>query len=125
MPARQPQPPSGSDREYLAGLEKGLAVIEAFAGEGAPLSVARAAELTGLSRASARRCLRTLQMLGYAEHDQKAYRLAPRALRLGYAYLASTHLARIVQPIIEIACERTRHSVSVAVLDDSRTHHVR
>lgn len=120
MPARQPQPPSGSDREYLAGLEKGLAVIEAFAGEGAPLTVARAAELTGLSRASARRCLRTLQMLGYAEHDQKTFRLAPRALRLGYAYLASTHLARIVQPIIEIACERTRHSVSVAVLDDSR-----
>ncbi|HEU5017228.1 MAG TPA: IclR family transcriptional regulator C-terminal domain-containing protein [Pseudolabrys sp.] len=120
MPPLRKQLLPETDKEYVAGLQKGLSVIEAFAVERAPLTVARAAELAGISRASARRCLRTLQALGYAEHDGKLFQLAPRALRLGYAYLASTHLARIVQPVIEIACERTRHSISVALLDDTR-----
>lgn len=34
--------------------------------------------------------------------------------------MASTPLARVVQPVIEAASERTRHSVSVGVLDDTR-----
>ncbi|HEY6024749.1 MAG TPA: IclR family transcriptional regulator C-terminal domain-containing protein [Pseudolabrys sp.] len=112
--------PSRIDREYLAGLEKGLAVIEAFSAEQGALNVARAAELAGISRASARRCLRTLAVLGYAQHDGKRFRLAPRALRLGHAYLASTALAKIVQPVIEATSERTKHSISVGLLDDTR-----
>lgn len=117
---RDPTSNADLDREYIAGLEKGLAVIEAFAGKQGPVSVSEAAELANLSRASARRCLRTLEQLGYAEHDGKYFRLAPRALRLGHAYLVSTPLVRIAQPLIEAASERTRRSVSVAVLDSNR-----
>ena len=117
-------PPSATpidlDREYIAGLEKGLAVVEAFADKQGPITVSEAAEFANLSRASARRCLRTLEQLGYAEHDGKHFRLAPRALRLGHAYLSSTPLARIAQPVIEAASERTHRSVSIAVLDASR-----
>lgn len=109
-----------ADREYIAGLEKGLAVIEAFADKQGRVTVSEAAEFANVSRASARRCLRTLEQLGYAEHDGKYFRLAPRALRLGHAYLASTPLVRIAQPLIEAASERTRRSVSVAVLDGNR-----
>ena len=39
---------------------------------------------------------------------------------MGHAYLASTPLVRIAQPIIEAASERTRRSVSIAVLDGNR-----
>jgi IclR family pca regulon transcriptional regulator len=109
-----------NDREYIGGLEKGLAVVEAFADKQRPITVTEAAEFANVSRASARRCLRTLEQLGYAEHDGKYFRLAPRALRLGHAYLASTPLVRIAQPIIEAASERTRRSVSIAVLDVNR-----
>jgi IclR family pca regulon transcriptional regulator len=108
------------DREYMAGLEKGLAVVEAFADQQRPITVTEAAEFANVSRASARRCLRTLEQLGYAERDGRHFRLSPRALRLGHAYLASTPLVRIAQPIIESTCERTRRSISIAVLDFNR-----
>jgi IclR family transcriptional regulator, pca regulon regulatory protein len=120
MKTRRKTSPPRIDREYLAGLEKGLSIIEAFSADEGGLNVARAAELAGISRASARRCLRTLQLLGYAEHDGKRFRLAPRALRLGHAYLASTPLARVIQPVIEAASERTKHSMSVGLLDDTQ-----
>lgn len=105
------------DREYVAGLEKGLSIIEAFSRRQSALTVSEASELAGISRAAARRCLRTLQHLGYADYDGKYYRLAPRALRLGHAYVMSNPLPRFVQPIIEATSERTQRSITVAVLD--------
>ena len=117
-PTRPARPANAaSDREYVAGLEKGLAVIEAFERRQSALTVTEASELAGLSRAAARRCLRTLQRLGYADSDGKYYRLAPSVLRLGHAYVTSNALPRFVQPIIEAASERTQRSMSVAVLD--------
>ncbi len=110
---RQPE----ADGEYMAGLAKGLAVLEAFGARQSRLSLSEACEIAGVSRAAGRRCLRTLQRLGYAEHDGKYFQLAPRVLRLGHAYLVSAALTRVVQPIIETTCERIRHSMSAAVLD--------
>jgi IclR family pca regulon transcriptional regulator len=108
---------SSDDKEYVAGLEKGLSVIEAFGIMNRPLTLSEAAEITGHSRASARRSLLTLQRLGYVESDGKLFRLAPRVLRLGYAYVTSTTTSKIVQPILESISERTHESSSVAVLD--------
>jgi IclR family pca regulon transcriptional regulator len=110
---------NAADTEYIAGLEKGLAVIEAFSQQQPALTVTEASEAAGLSRAAARRCLLTLQRLGYAEYDGKYYRLLPRVLRLGHAYVNSSPLPRFVQPIIEATSERTQHSMSVAVLDEA------
>jgi IclR family pca regulon transcriptional regulator len=108
---------SSDDKEYVASLEKGLSVIEAFGIMNRPLTLSEAAEITGHSRASARRSLLTLQRLGYVESDGKLFRLAPRVLRLGYAYVTSTATSKIVQPILESISERTHESSSVAVLD--------
>ena len=66
---------------------RGLAVIRAFGS--APLSIAEAGRLTGMSRAAARRCLHTLAVLGYVDGGSGSYRLAPKVLSLGYAYLHS------------------------------------
>ena len=112
---------TASNREYIAGLEKGLATIEAFSNGRERLSVTEAAESVGLSRAAARRCLLTLEHLGYAEYDGKYFRLAPRALRLGHAYISSNILARLVQPVIEATSERLGESMAAAVLDDTST----
>ena len=48
-----------------------------------------------------RRSLLTLQALGYVASDGKHFRLTPRILSLGYAYLASTPLTRVLQPALE------------------------
>jgi IclR family transcriptional regulator, pca regulon regulatory protein len=105
------------ERDVVAGLEKGLAVIEAF-GEAQPrLTLTAVARQTGLTRAAARRYLLTLVRNRYAEFDGKFFSLTPRVLRLGYAYLSSTALPARIQPFLEEISEKTGESSSAAVLD--------
>jgi IclR family transcriptional regulator, pca regulon regulatory protein len=103
--------------DIINGLVKGLAVIEAFDEEHARLSITDVAQLTGLERATARRCLLTLTSLGYASYDGKFFMLTPRVLRLGHSYLAATPLPRIVQPFLERLSATTGESASASVLD--------
>lgn len=110
-------PRTPADKEYVAGLEKGLAIIEAFGLHKGRLTLTEAAAITGHTRASSRRSLLTLQRLGYVEWDGKYFTLAPRTLRLGHAYVTSNALCRLVQPVLEATTERTREPSSVAVLD--------
>ena len=107
------------DKDYVAGLEKGLAIIEAFGLRHGPLTLSEAADVTGHSRAAARRSMLTLQKLGYVESDGRYFRLAPRTLRLGHAYVTSNSLSKQVQPILESLSERTQESSSFAVQDNT------
>ena len=106
-----------ADRDRMAALEKGLAVIACFDASRPRMAIADVARATGLTRAAARRCLLTLAGLGYAAFDGKYFTLTPRVLRLGYAWLASTALPQLVQPFLERLSEATHESCSAAVLD--------
>ncbi len=99
------------------GLEKGLAIIEAFGMSRGPLTLTEAADITGHTKAAVRRSLLTLCELGYVVQSGRQFRLAPRSLRLGRAYVASDPLSKVAQPILEMTSERTRESASIAVLD--------
>jgi IclR family pca regulon transcriptional regulator len=107
--------PSG--RDLIAGLSRGLQVIEAFDRDHPRLSIADVARLTGLGRAAARRYLLTLVKDAYAAFDGKYYSLTPRVLRLGYSYLAATPLPRLVQPFLERVSDATEESSSASVLE--------
>ncbi len=106
------------DRDIVGGLERGLAVIEAFDERRVRLSLSEVAQITGLTRAAARRYLLTLTKLGYAESDGKFFSLTPKILRLGYAYLSSMTLPSRVQPFLERISDQLHESSSAAVLDD-------
>nr|MDP2190406.1 IclR family transcriptional regulator C-terminal domain-containing protein [Rhodoferax sp.] len=108
---------SNEEKEYILGLEKGLSIIEAFGLKKSPLTLSEAAEITGHTKAATRRCLLTLVKLGYATQEGRHFSLAPRALRLGHAYVLSIPLTRVAQPILELTSERTQESSSLAVLD--------
>ncbi len=114
MPARRS---AQSNPDFIAGLGKGLGVIECFDDEHAQLTIAGVAARTGLSRAAARRCLLTLQQLGYVDYDSNLFRLTPRVLRLGYAYIASSELPQIIQPHLERLSGQIRESCSASILD--------
>ena len=103
--------------DIIQGLAKGLAVIEVFDAAHARLSITDVAELTGLERATARRCLLTLTRLGYASYDGKFFMLTPRVLRLGHSYLAATPLPGVIQPFLERLTAATGESASASVLD--------
>ncbi|MFA7556221.1 MAG: IclR family transcriptional regulator C-terminal domain-containing protein [Hydrogenophaga sp.] len=105
------------EKEYVMGLEKGLTIIEAFGHRKAPMTLTQAAEITGHTKASVRRCLLTLCKLGYVAQTGRQFQLAPRALRLGHAYVSSDPLTKVAQPILEMTSERTKESASLAVLD--------
>jgi IclR family pca regulon transcriptional regulator len=106
-----------TERDFILGLKKGLAVIECFDDEHERLTSADVAAKTGLSRAAARRCLLTLHKLGYAHYDGKLFALAPRVLRLGYAYLLSASLPQLLQPFLEHLSEQVHESCSAAIVE--------
>ena len=108
-----------AERDLIAGLEKGLSVIEAFDETRPRLSVSDVARITGLTRAAARRYLLTLTKLGYAAFDGKSFSLMPRILRLGHAYLSSTGLPALLQPYLEQVSAATQESCSAAIIDDT------
>ena len=64
-----------------------------------------------------RRTLYTLVKLGYAEMDDRLFRLTPRVLQLAGAYLASNAISDIVQPALERLSGEIGEACSAAVLD--------
>ncbi|MGR9202294.1 IclR family transcriptional regulator domain-containing protein [Rhizobium leguminosarum] len=112
------------ERDVMGGLAKGLKVIEAFSLERPRLSITDASALTGLDRATARRCLLTLSAAGYAAYDGKFFSLTPRVLRLGTGCLATMSLPRIVQPFLDQLSERIHQSSSVSILDETEIVYV-
>ncbi|RYF16753.1 MAG: IclR family transcriptional regulator [Comamonadaceae bacterium] len=103
--------------DYIAGMAKGLAVLESFDTERQRLNATLAAERAGLTRAAARRHLLTLSHLGYLETDGSWFWLAPKVLRFSGSYLASARLPRVAQPTLNRLAAQTGESFSVVVLD--------
>jgi IclR family transcriptional regulator, pca regulon regulatory protein len=112
VPVRAPREP-----HFVQSLERGLNVITAFGPETAELTLSDVARATGLTRAAARRFLLTLVDLGYMRFDGKLFRLAPKVLSLGYAYLSSLSLPGIAEPHLEWLVAEVHESSSMSVLD--------
>jgi IclR family pca regulon transcriptional regulator len=107
------------DRDFVASLEKGLAVLTSFGRDAAKLTLSEVARRTGSSPASARRSLHTLHVLGYVDSDGKRFWVTPRALLLARAYLSSRPTPQLAQPLLDALSERTHESASLGkLLDD-------
>lgn len=109
--------PDIAHADFIAGLAKGLAVLECFDTERQRLNATLAAQRAGLTRAAARRHLLTLAHLGYLESDGQYFWLTPKVLRLSGSYLASARLPRTVLPTLQRLSQMTGLSCSAAVLD--------
>lgn len=117
-PPEEPSALAGPQaRDLIAGLDKGLQVIEAFDQDRARLTITEVAERTGLTRAAARRYLITLVHLGYAQQHDKVFALTPKVLRLGQSYLHSARLPRIVQPLLYRLAYALGEAASAGVLE--------
>jgi IclR family transcriptional regulator, pca regulon regulatory protein len=114
-PTHAPAPEG--DPYFMESLARGLSVIRAFGDGRTRLSGAEVAAITGLSRASARRCLHTLTVLGYATAHNSVYALTPAVLALAQAYLGADSLASLAQPILDRVSEEIQEATAVVVLD--------
>ncbi|HKE81340.1 MAG TPA: IclR family transcriptional regulator C-terminal domain-containing protein [Solirubrobacteraceae bacterium] len=103
--------------QSLQSLERGIAVIQVFSRERPALTLSEVARLTGITRATARRILLTLEEVGHVRSDGRLFSLTPRVLSLGWAYLSSLNLWETAQPMMEDLAQRTNESCSAATLD--------
>ena len=112
------------DGDFVQSLERGLSVIRAFDAEHPKLTLSEVATSTGLSRAAARRFLRTLVQLGYMRSDGSRFSLRPKILELGYAYLSSLTLPEVAMPHLEQLVEQVHESSSVCELDGNEVIYI-
>ena len=103
--------------DLVAGLGRGLAVIESFDDEHSRMTIAEVGVRTGIPRTAARRHLLSLCHYGYAATDGKRFWLEPRVLRLGQSYLDAARVPRLVRPFIQHLSMATGETVNVSVLD--------
>jgi len=111
-------------RDQITSLARGLAVIRAFSGHDEHMTLAEIARIVDLPRATVRRCLLTLEALGYVEARDKFFRLAPQVLTLAQAYLSSSLLPRVASPFLERLSEQLGESCSVSVLHGDQVIYV-
>lgn len=64
----------------MTTLAKGLAVLDAFGKQRRAMTLSDAAAVADLSRATARRVLRTLAKLGYVVQEGRAFSLTPQRI---------------------------------------------
>lgn len=107
--------PDGST--YVQSLARGLAVIRAFNASRPRQSLSDVARATGMTRASARRFLLTLETEGYVRARDGMFELTPRVLELGFSYLSAQSLPEVAQPHLEALSHATGESSSASVLD--------
>ena len=101
----------------MGGLAKGLAVIRAFGRDHAALSLSDIARSARIPAATARRCLLTLEELGYVTRSGRDFLLRPRVLELGAAYLESMDIEQITKTYLEELARATADSAALCVLD--------
>ena len=92
-------------------------MIQVFSASHPSLTLSDVARLTGITRATARRILLTLEKLGHVRSDGRQFSLTPRVLSLGWAYLSSLNIWEAAQPLMLELSERTGESCSIATLD--------
>jgi IclR family pca regulon transcriptional regulator len=107
------------DSGYSQSLERGLAVLSAFASGRPQLGISELARELTLSRSTVHRYVVTLAALGYLEQDPstRRYRLGPRVLDLGFAAVSSMELREISAPHLQRLSDDTGHTVNMAILD--------
>lgn len=106
------------DPDFMTSLARGLAVIRVFNDmDHRRLTIADVGRLTGLSRGVARRCLHTLQKLGYVASEGRLFFLQPKVLTLGYAYAKTGSFPLAAQPILDFVSSRLHQTSVLAIID--------
>lgn len=106
-----------AEGDFVQTLAKGLSVLTAFSRENPAMTLSDVARMAGLSKPSARRLLLTLQVLGYVSSHAGKFRLTPKVLDLGAAYLSSADLPAIVDPFLAELNDYVQEACSVGVFD--------
>ena len=112
---------SPADLLFNQSLEKGLAVLSAFNSRRRTMTLAEAAAAAGISKSSAQRMVHTLEVLGLVrkQAQTRRYELTPRALQIGFAYLAADALIELANPFVAELARVTGETCNLTEPDGS------
>ncbi|HEY3696480.1 IclR family transcriptional regulator domain-containing protein [Phenylobacterium sp.] len=122
--SRPPSEAEGLDRwtgdpSFMLSLARGLLVLDVIAkARGRPVSVTQLANLTGLSRPTARRCLYTLDAIGYVQKATDGGAPGPRLAALASSYLSSSPLLSGHEPVLTRLRDVTKQTVIFGTFQD-------
>jgi IclR family pca regulon transcriptional regulator len=109
----------GTGPDFIEALARGLDVLGCFSAERPAMSLSEVAAQVGLARPTARRLLLTLEELGFVRSTGGQFRLTPRVLTLGMAYIGALGLWDVARPHLAELVAATGESSSMAQLDGS------
>jgi IclR family transcriptional regulator, pca regulon regulatory protein len=121
---QETSPAKQQDKEFMATLAKGLALLGSFDKQRPAMTLSEAAKATGFSRATARRILRTLAELGYVTQNGREFSLSSGILKLGFAYLATQNWIEQASPLLRQLGDEFHESCSAAILEGAEIVYV-
>lgn len=107
----------GGGPHFMMSLARGLLVLGAFNARRPHLTIAQGSRITGLARATVKRCFYTLERLGYLHSNEGRFTLRPKILLLAQGYYPSS-IATVAQPVLNQLSEDINESCSLGVLDE-------
>jgi IclR family transcriptional regulator, positive regulator for flagellar biogenesis len=105
--------------EAVLTVERGLQVLRAFRSERAALSNAELARRTGLPKSAVSKLTSTLLQLGLVDRAPggRLFELIPGALASGHAFVGSSPLLSVVDPVLRQLSEDASASTAMTVPD--------
>lgn len=105
------------DPNFAGTLAKGLMILQSFVQDPRAHANSEFAERLGIPRPTVSRLCRTLQSLGFLDHDDRLdrYFIGPAAVTLGYPYVINTPLLTQLRPAMQSMADRFEGAVSVGV----------
>jgi DNA-binding IclR family transcriptional regulator len=119
VPGRGAVRAHAGDRKFVTALARGLDVLGAFRPSDGLLGNQELAARTGLPKPTVSRLTYTLTRLGYLTHVPRfgKYRLAPGAISLGYATLASMSIRNVARALMQKLADDFLASVALGTHD--------
>lgn len=108
----------------MGGLAKGLGVLRTFSRTRPHMTLSEIAARAGLPAATARRCLNTLEELGYVTRNGRQFLLRPRVLEIGAVYLESMDIESLTRTHLEEIARETGDSSALSVLSGTNIVYV-
>jgi DNA-binding IclR family transcriptional regulator len=108
------------DPDFSGTLAKGLMILQCFVRDPRAHANSEFAERLGIPRPTVSRLCRSLQSMGFLDHDERLdrYFIGPAAVALGYPYVINTPLLTHLRPELQSMADRFEGAVSIGVTMD-------
>ncbi len=110
------------DRQFVAALARGLAILRCFRLGDRFLGNQELAKRAGLPKPTVSRLTYTLTRMGFLQHSptREEYALGPGVLVLGHTYLAAMKVREAARPLMQEMADYAQATVALAESDGQR-----